>query len=57
MPSIKLLFLSLALCFAAILSGCGGTSEPNKTASKSELQQYLAEHPELADAEMAELNE
>jgi len=40
--------LVLAVGFASIL-GCGSSSSDQQAPSGSELQQYLAEHPELND--------
>jgi hypothetical protein len=50
-------FLWLVLCFVIASAGCGGGTGPNKTASSSELEKYLAEHTELAEAEPIEFHE
>ncbi len=46
----------ICLCLLGLI-GCGGGSGTNQTTDKSELEKYLSEHPESANAEMPELNE
>lgn len=53
-------FLSLFACFslAVLLTGCQpGVGEVGETTSKTELEQYLADNPDAANATMAELDE
>jgi hypothetical protein len=51
------LTLSMCFLFLAPSTGCeSGSEEVGEVTSKSELEQYLEDNPEVANAEMAELD-
>jgi hypothetical protein len=52
--------LTVSFCFLFLptLAGCeSGTGDVGEVTQKSELEQYLEDNPESANAEMAELDE
>ncbi len=50
-------FCMLSGVLAMALPGCGGGDTTPQATGKSELEQYMADHPELANETMPELDE